>query len=505
MSKEKENNLLFDTNEWTFESLDNIWKAIEKIAQEEYGLDYYPPQFDVISSEQMMDAYTSNGLPVMYNHWSFGKNYAQTENSYKRGQMGLAFEIVINSKPCINYIMEENSQVMQTLVMAHAAVGHSSFFKGNYLFRQWTDADSIVDYLLFAKNYILKCEEKYGHEAVESLLDTCHALEYHGVDKYKKPRRMSAEKEMKRQQERITYAEQRVDDLWKTLPPVEKDEEIEERKRFLSEPQENILYFVEKNAPLLKDWEREIVRIVRKKAQYFYPQMQTKVMNEGWASFWHYTILHRMYEKGLIHDGHILEILKSHTGVIYQPDWDDERYSGINPYYLGFNMFMDIKRICEEPTEEDKRWFPDLANTDWLESITYAMKNFKDESFILQYLSPKLIRDLKLIIIEDKESSTKYKVSDIHDDIGYRTVREKLAKQYEIANIIPNIQITDFDIEGDRTLYLEHIQHNQIPLGDTTEEMMKHLFRLWGFDVMLESYDPVKDDITDTYGCMVSK
>jgi len=493
--------VLFTDNDWTFDLINKIDTEV-KIVADEFGLDCYPNQLEIITTEQMMDAYTSHGLPVMYNHWSYGKNFVQTENSYKRGQMGLAYEIVINSNPCISYLMEENSAVMQTLVTAHAAYGHNSFFKGNYLFKQWTDADSIVDYLMFAKDYIKKCEEKYGHDAVEELLDTCHALEHHGVDKYKKPKALSHAKEAARQEERIAYSEQRVDDLWKTLPPVQKDEEIQERKKFMDEPQENLLYFIEKNAPLLKTWEREIIRIMRKKAQYFHPQMQTKVMNEGWASFWHYTILQRMHEKGLLDEGHMLEILKSHTNVLFQPDWDDKRYSGINPYYLGFNIFMDIKRICEDPTEEDKQWFPELVGKDWLTEVKYAMENFKDESFILQYLSPKVIRDLKLFILADDEDSKNYEVTRIHDDPGYQTVREGLASQYDISNMIPNIQITDFDIDGDRTLYLRHTQQNQAPLGDTTEEMMKHLHRLWGFDVMLESYDPVDDEVTDTFGCL---
>ena len=111
-------------------------------------------------------------------------------------------------------------------------------------------------------------------------------------------------------------------------------------------------------------------------------------MNEGWATFWHYTILHQLYDEGFINDGFMMEILHSHTSVVYQPPFDSKFYSGINPYALGFAMMTDIRRICEQPTEEDKHWFPDFAGADWLETLHFAMKNFKDESYVLQFLSP---------------------------------------------------------------------------------------------------------------------
>jgi stage V sporulation protein R len=259
----------------------------------------YPNQLEIITAEQMMDAYASVGMPVSYNHWSFGKHFLQTEKSYRRGQMGLAYEIVINSDPCIAYLMEENSLMMQALVIAHASYGHNSFFKGNYLFRTWTDAEAIVDYMLFAKNYIAECERRHGVEAVEELLDSCHALQNYGVDRYKRPARISMLEENMRQRERAEYLQSQVNDLWRTIPRREQSAtERNKPRRFPAEPQENLLYFIEKNAALLEPWQREVVRIVRKIAQYFYPQRQTQVMNEGWATFWHYTLLNTMYDEG---------------------------------------------------------------------------------------------------------------------------------------------------------------------------------------------------------------
>ena len=146
--------------EWNFDDIENIYIQIKKIADEKYGLNYYPNQLEVISSEQMLDAYSSVGLPLYYSHWSFGEQFVKELEAYKRGRMGLAYEIVINSSPCIAYLMEENTMMMQALVIAHASFGHNHFFKNNYLFKQWTDADSIIDYLSFAKS-LFEIVKKY--------------------------------------------------------------------------------------------------------------------------------------------------------------------------------------------------------------------------------------------------------------------------------------------------------------------------------------------------------
>ncbi len=491
-------NPISTTSEWTFELIETYDKEIAAIAQE-YKLDTYPNQIEVISSEQMMDAYASVGMPLGYHHWSYGKQFLNVERSYSRGQMGLAYEIVINSNPCIAYLMEENTMTMQALVIAHACYGHNSFFKGNYLFRTWTDADSIIDYLVFAKNYIAKCEERYGIDEVEATIDSCHALMNYGVDRYKRPYPISAEREMELQKEREEHLQKQVNDLWRTIPTQGSEKNPGIYPSFPTEPQENLLYFIEKNAPLLEPWQREVVRIVRKIAQYFYPQRQTQVMNEGWATFWHYTILNTLHKRGKVTDGFMLEFLQSHTAVIYQPPFNSKYYNGINPYTLGFSMMSDIRRICENPTTEDRQWFPDIAGSDWVETLDFAMRNFKDESFILQFLSPKVIRDLKLFAIKDDDTEQYIEVTAIHDDLGYQRIRESLAGIYNLGNREPNIQIVNVDIRGDRSLTLHHIQHQRKPLGEGTDEVLKHLHRLWGFDVHLHSVQ--NDQITQSYRC----
>src|ERR1700744_5811412 len=189
---------LYESADWGFETIQRAHDEIAKIAIEEMGLDVYPNQIEVIGTEQMIDAYSSIGMPLFYKHWSFGKQFARNEAMYRAGMQGLAYEIVINSNPCISYIMEENTATMQTLVIAHAAFGHNHFFKNNYCFRQWTDADGILDYLEFGRRYIAHCEEKYGKAQVERLIDAAHALMSHGVDRYPGKKKLDLRAEEKR-------------------------------------------------------------------------------------------------------------------------------------------------------------------------------------------------------------------------------------------------------------------------------------------------------------------
>lgn len=495
---------------WTFDLIHDYYSHLERIATEKYGIDFYPNQIEVITSEQMLDAYSSVGMPINYSHWSFGKDFIAQHDMYRAGQMGLAYEIVINSNPCISLCMEENSMLMQVLVMAHACFGHNSFFKNNYLFKEWTNADSIIDFLDYSKKYISDCEEKYGIDAVEDLLDSCHAIKTYGVDKYKRPSKLSHEDEMKKKEERNEYNQKQQNDLWRTLPQSSKAEDADEKVRFPEEPQENILYFIEKNAPNMETWQREIVRIVRKMSQYFYPQMQTQVGNEGWATFWHYTLTHDLYDEGLITEGNMLEFYTNHTAVVNQPAYNSKFYSGINPYALGFEMFNDIKRVSMEPSDEDLEWFGDqwwVGCGDWNKAIHWAMENFKDESFIHQFLSPLVIRKLGLFSVLDDYRESKLEISAIHETQGYKHVREALSNQYNIGLKIPDIQVYNVDVMGDRTLTLRHYESNKMGLEhDDTIETMKHIRRLWGFDVALETVTPSDDVVaiyevteTDTY------
>jgi spore cortex formation protein SpoVR/YcgB (stage V sporulation) len=486
--------LLYSGPDWDFDLIRRVHDACGEIGINEMGLDPYPNQIEVITTEQMLDAYASTGMPLFYRHWSFGKEFARNEALYRKGYQGLAYEIVINSNPCIVYIMEENSATMQTLVIAHAGYGHSHFFKNNYVFKQWTDADGILDYLEFSRGLIAKFEDRYGQEQVERVLDAAHALQSHGIHRFPRKRMPDLRSEEKREEERRRHGEQLFNDLWRTVPVGKRKltaDDDARRKALLGLPEENLLYFLEKTAPRLAPWQREVLRMVRMINQYFYPQRQTKVMNEGCATYTHHRIMTRLHEKGLIDDGAFLEFLHSHTSVVLQPAFDDRRFSGINPYALGFAMCCDIERICTKPTDEDREWMPDIAgNGDPYGTLREIWANFRDESFVSQYLSPRCIRDFGLFDVKDDEEEDEMQVAAIHDERGYRKIRRALSKHYDIAYRDADIQIVDVDLAGDRKLMLQHRVLDGMVLDENdADKVLQHVADLWGYDVKLVEQD----------------
>ena len=486
--------LLFEGAEWDFAKLDATFRACEDIAVGELGLTPYPCQVEVITSEQMLDAYSSVGLPLMYRHWSFGKRFARDELLYRAGMQNLAYEIVINSNPCIAYLMEENSMTMQALVIAHACFGHNHFFRTNHLFRQWTDADGILDYLAFARRFVAECEERHGLAAVERILDAAHALQGQGVHRYLR-RKWRLGDEETRASERQKYAEESFNPLWSTVPGSDRRAvspiAINEAKAALNLPEENLLYLCEKHSPKLRRWERELVRIVRVVAQYFYPQIQTKMTNEGCATAVHYAIMTRLHDRGRIGDGAFLEFLASHTAVTRQPTLADPGFQGWNPYALGFAIMRDIERACTEPDEEDRRWFPAFAgNGDPWGTLREAWAEYRDESLVRQFLGPKVMRAYRMVNLTDKASDPALVVSEIHDDSGFRRIRSLLADQYDPARAAPLIEAIDVDLAGDRSLKLTYLSRRKQRLHDASaRQTLAHLQVLWGYKVTLQEID----------------
>ncbi len=169
--------------------------------------------------------------------------------------------------------------------------------------------------------------------------------------------------------------------------------------------------------------------------------------------------------------------------------YDSPAYSGMNPYALGFAMFSDIRRICERPDAEDREWFPQIAGSDWHATLDFAMRNFKDESFIAQYLSPRLIREFRLFAVADHAREDALQVDSIHDDGGYRRVRKLLSQQHAQEIRVPDVQVIRFDRHGDRSLTLRHLRRRGRPLTDAAAQVVAHLRRLWGFAVRLETWE----------------
>ncbi|WP_424136366.1 SpoVR family protein [Roseomonas chloroacetimidivorans] len=497
--------LLYSGTDWDFRTLQRSYDAIERIALEELGLEVYPNRIEVITSEQMLDVYTAHGMPLTYRHWSYGKRFLQHESSYRQGLSSLAYEVVINSNPCISYLMEENTATMQALVIAHAAFGHNHFFRNNHLFRQWTDASAILDYLEFARSYISSCEDRYGIAAVERVLDAAHALSANGVHRHDGARPLNLRTDQKRERERREYDELMFNDLWRTVPSTKASagpDQTAERRRRLGLPEENLLYFIEKVSPRLQPWEREVIRIVRLIAQYFYPQPQVKLMNEGCATWVHQRIMTRLHETGQIDDAAFLEVIHSTSNVITQPGFDHPAAAGgFNPYALGYAMMTDIERICLDPTEEDRAWFPDIAgNGDPLGTLRYAWANFRDESFVLQYLSPAVMRRFRMFRLLDDTAAPTLLVDAIHDDAGYREIRRSLARSYDPAESDPDIQVVDVDLAGDRRLMLQHrTRPGRLLAERDAQATLAHAAALWGYEVRLEEIDAATEAVLATH------
>lgn len=450
---------LFTSPQWTIETIEKTLAAIEDIAKNKYGLDYYTPQVELITSKQMISCFCSHAMPVMYEHWSFGKQYTALIENYDRDMANLTYEVVINTNPCIAYLVDSNSMTMQALVLAHAAIGHNFFFKNNYLFQEHTNADSILDYLKYAKKYISDCRKNYGVAAVEQFLTVCHVLQHNSIDKYRRRHKSKAKLESEEKQ-REKYKQQYFDPIM---------DDMKKKRRRVTKllvnpwtdktPEDNLLYFVEKNALHLKEWQRESIRIVRKTAQYFYPQILTKLNNEATASFWHYTIMNDLADQGLITEGSRLEFLQSHSNVLTQLGYVQSDRQ-INPYALGFKIYQDIKRMCQNPTQEDRDLYPHIAGKNWLDVVKEMSSGYSDASLIANYLTPNVAKDMKLFCLlqqaeedlpEDVQEMIDYedvsvlRVEATHDPKIFKTLRKAFSEHYLWENMIPKAEIVYAD------------------------------------------------------------
>jgi stage V sporulation protein R len=240
---------------------------------------------------------------------------------------------------------------------------------------------------------------------------------------------------------------------------------------------------------------------VRLIAQYFYPQPQAKVMNEGCATWVHQRIMTRLHETGQIDDAAYLEVLHSTTNVTTQVGFDHPAAGGFNPYALGYAMMCDIERVCTTPNDEDRAWFPDIAgNGDPLGTLRYAWANYRDESFILQFLSPAVMRQFRMFRLLDDTSQPSLLVDAIHDEEGYREIRRSLARHYDPGEGDADIQVVDADLSGDRRLLLQHYTRpGRLLQRRDAETTLRHLALLWGYEVRLQEVDAATDAVIATH------
>ncbi len=440
-------------DDWSFPMLENFDNLGQKYIKE-LGFTHFPLQIEIVSPEQMLGLYSSHAMPINYSHWSFGEGYLQDYKAYYAGKKGLAYEICKNTNPCLCYNMETNSAIEQASVIFHV-YGHSAHFASNYLYRNNSDSNYLILYMDYARTFIKKCEEKYGVNKVEHVLDLCHALQYSSFDKHKRSSSDIHQKMLERELYNINHQDYMSRKLNNNAQPVvlDADDTISDGCKL---PEENLLYFIEKNSPVLTNWQREICRIIRQLAQFSYQNItgQSQIMAEGTAMFTECYMMLRAHEDGYIDEGSYLEYLNMNSWVLYQQEihkkikdpFNAMQHGKLNPYFLGLHMMRDIRRMCENPTAEDIKFNPDICHTDWKLTLSEAISDYRDESFIRQFLSPCLIRRLKLMhSVYDNENPGEYLVK-AHAEM-YDNIRNALADLNTVGNYIPNIEIESY--EGD--------------------------------------------------------
>ncbi len=431
-----------------------------------FGLDCYPQEFELCDHNQMLGYMAYSGMPSHYPHWSYGKAYEKLKTLYDHGVSGLPYEMVINSNPALAYLMRDNTLCLQILTIAHV-YGHNDFFKKNFTFQSTRAEYTISTFKSHAARVRAYVEDpSIGSEKVEMVIDAAHSLSL-------QCRRNLAVKKLSPEAERARLAEAATHppDPFQKIHRRPEQPEIDE-KRVPPSPEEDILLFIRDHNPFLTNWERDLLTIVHEEAQYFIPQIETKIMNEGWASFWHKRILDALDLPQALH----LEFLVRHNQVVRPVP------GGLNPYHLGLRMWEDIERCGDDPAPEERERLP--AGKTGRDLLFETREVDRDVAFIRRWLQERLMRDLDLIRFEPRGDDLV--ISDVSDEEGWRAVKEMLLKSVGMGTV-PVIRVEDADHGGTRTLLLSHAHDGRDLHLENAERTLAYVHRLWGRDVVLET------------------
>jgi len=433
---------------FTVSQLQDWDEKICKMAKS-YGLDWYPISYEICDYYEMIGHMSYHGMPSHYNHWSYGKSFERTHFMYNQGMEGLPYELIINSDPSIAYLMRENPLYLQVLIMAHC-VGHSDFFKNNRCFKN-TDAKNVVTRMRNAKKRIQGYIENtnIGQGKVERLLDALHAISFQ-TNRYDIPRK--SKKEIY-QSEVERY--NKLKDAGLKLDYSKLD------KKLLKPDYDILSFFLEYYPHNFENWELDIIEIVKSESLYFMPQIKTKILNEGWASFWHYKMLHELK----LDDSHHLPFLKMHNAVI-RP-----HIGGLNPYHIGFYIFTKLeKKYGLEKCFEVRAVHDDVA----------AVRNYLDEEDF---------RELNLFSYERQKGGDVI-ISEVSDHDDWKTVKNDFIKSIGI-NSIPQIYVDRVDANGSLVLKHEH-DGRDIDLPHANK-VVEHVKNVWKGDIKL--YTIIEDEV----------
>lgn len=439
---------------WTVTDLEN-WDERIRAKAEELGLTCFTQEFEICDQEQMLGYMAYRGMPAQYPHWSFGKAYEKLKTLYTYGVSGLPYEMVINANPSLAYLMRDNSLCLQLLTMAHV-YGHNDFFRNNYMFRDTRPELTIGLFKLHADRIRGYVEDpSIGLAKVEEILDAAHALSLQ-CRRHTAIRKLTPEE----QEERLLEA---------ARPPKDPFERIHKPREYkppdLSkvplEPEEDILLFIADHNPYLTEWQRDLLRIVHTQAQYFLPQIDTKIMNEGWASYWHHKIMNSLSLPDDLH----LEFLVHHNQVV-RP-----HAGSINPYHVGFNIWQDL----EKRHGADGRAPPVLFE---------VRESERDASFLRRFLTRELMEQMHMF--EYKREQNQLVVSRVADEEEWEAVKQTLLRNVGMSTV-PVIRVVDADFRHNRMLRLQHEHDGRDLELEYLERTMKYLLELWGRPVLLET------------------
>ncbi|WP_199925843.1 SpoVR family protein [Paenibacillus bouchesdurhonensis] len=435
-----------------------------------FGLDYYPMRYEICPAD-IIYTFGAYGMPTRFSHWSFGKIFNKMKMQYDFG-LSKIYELVINSNPCYAFLLEGNSLIQNKLIVAHV-LAHCDFFKNNLRFSA-TNRD-MVESMSATAQRISKYVLIHGAETVESFIDAALAIQEHVDPQLIRPfrydKRQQTEVLMRRAKEARAQPESKApyDDLWSLGNRDDAEGPGSCPVNFPPEPEKDVMWFIQEYSETLEDWQRDIMSMLREEMLYFWPQMETKIMNEGWASYWHQRILREMD----LTSGETVEYAKLNASVV-QPS----RHS-LNPYYLGLKIFEDIERRWDHPSEEEQRRLGRQPGKG-REKIFEVRELDSDISFLRSYLTKQLVHELDLYVFE--KQGPEWKIT----DKSWENVRDQLVES-RINGGAPYIVIQDGNFNRAGELMLKH-QYEGIELDlKYLERTLPHVYRLWGRTVHLES------------------
>ena len=436
-------------------TLEQIWDVAAQ-----FGLDPFPTRFEIVPASVMYEI-GSYALPGRYSHWTFGKAYHRMKTMYDFG-LSKIYEVVINTNPSYGFLLETNSPIQNKLVMAHV-LGHVDFFKNNFYFSKTNRR--MVDSVSTHSGRMTEYEFKHGRKTVERFLDAVLAVEEH-ID----PNFFIKRERPEGVDELPVKREGRYDDLWRIGESNEPEEPQEAKQEGDRLPEKDIVHYIMRNSPHLQPWQRDVMSMIHEEMEYFIPQMQTKTMNEGWASFWHSRI---MRELDLKDDEHI-EFAELHASVV------SPHKGQLNPYYLGYKIFEDIERRWDSPSEKERVELGRKGG-EGRAKIFEVREMDNDVSFLRNYLTEDLCEELDLFVFElvDEEEWT-------ITEKRWERVRNQLVSN--MTNFgFPYIEVADGDYNRNRELYLRHAYEGAELDGRYARKALEHVYTLWGRTVHLET------------------